>query len=298
VAATFAVLTKVGVYALIRLWTLMFAGGPLAGFGADVVLGFGVATTLLAAFGMLAAQRAAEQASWAVILSAGTLLAAVGLADERTLGSSLFYLIPSTIAASLFFLLVDILQRWRAGATVVDEAPFLNAALELEDVNLDDEGEPLVALPFPASTALLALAFLACALLVAGLPPLPTFIGKLGMLSAALDLRGTRSSGDARIWIFIATLLISGALALLALVRTGIQSFWAEPPRERLAVRAAEGVSVVGLLSVAILLVVAAGPAMDFANATARALHQRSSYVETVLGARARQAEPHTKVSP
>jgi len=298
VAAMFAILTKVGVYAVLRLWTLMFAGGPLAGFGADVILVFGVVTTLLASLGMLATHRGPEQASWAVIVSAGTLLSAVGLGGARALGSALFYLIPSTIAASLLFLLADIVQRWRAGASVVDEAPFLNAALEAEDINLDDEGEPLVALPFPGSTVLLGVAFLACALLVAGLPPMPGFIGKLGMLSAAIADSGARTKGHARIWIFVATLLASGVLVLLALMRTGIQNFWAEPQRERPHIRAAEGISILGLLGAALALTIAAGPAITASNAAARSLYERSSYIEAVLGARVRPMTTRGAVSP
>src|SRR5690348_6214973 len=144
VAAMFAILTKVGVYALIRLSTLMMAVGPVAGFGSDVLLGAGVVTVLLAALGTAGSQSPSVQASWVVVVSAGTLLCALGLRDEKVLGSSLFYLVPSTIASSVLFLLVDIIQRWRAGATVVDEAPFLNPALESEDISLDEVGEPLL----------------------------------------------------------------------------------------------------------------------------------------------------------
>jgi multicomponent K+:H+ antiporter subunit D len=284
VAAMFALLTKVGVYALVRLWTLMFAGGPLAGFGADVLLACGVLTSLLAAAGMLGAQRAAVQASWAVVVSAGTVLAACGLADEKALGSGLFYIVPSTIASSALFLLIDVIERWRAGATIVDEAPFLNAALEDEDINLDAGGKPLVALPFPASTALLGLAFLICTLLIAGLPPLPTFLAKLGMLSAAIGSAGG-AAGDVRTWTFVAAVLTSGLLALVALTRTGIHTFWTDAQRSRPRIRAAEGVPVVALLAVTLGLVVAAGPALALANAAARSLYDRSAYVEAVLRA-------------
>ncbi len=284
VAAMFAVLTKVGVYALIRLWTLMFADGPLAGFGADVVLGFGVVTALLAALGMLASHSAAAQAPWAVIVSAGTLLAALGMGDEQVLGNALFYLVPSTLASSVLFLLVDVVQRWRAGATLVDEAPFLNEALESEDINLDDEGEPLVALPFPGSTALLALSFVVCTLLLAGLPPLPTFLGKLGMLEAVLGAQA-EAGPDLRSWLFAASLLTSGLLVLVALMRTAIRVFWAETGRERPRLRASEGLPIVGLLGLTGLLVVAAGPAMSLAHQAAHALYDRSAYIEAVLQA-------------
>jgi multicomponent K+:H+ antiporter subunit D len=286
VSAFFAVLTKVGVYALVRLWTLMFAGGPLAGFGADVVLGFGVVTALFASGALLASYSAAAQASWAVVISAGTLLSALGMRDERVLGGGLFYLVPSTIACSALFLLVDVIKRWRVGATVVDEAPFLNAALESEDLNLDDEGAPLVTMPFPGSTAVLALLFLACTLLVAGLPPLPTFLGKLDMLATAL---ASHANVGARTWIFIAALLVPGLLALLALLRTGIRTFWTEAAQHaRPRVRAAEGVPILALLGVAGALVVVAGPAMQFADDAARSLYERTAYIEAVLGARVR----------
>jgi multicomponent K+:H+ antiporter subunit D len=298
VAAMFALLTKVGVFALVRRWTLMFARGPHAGFGADVLLACGVVTALLAAVGMLASQAAAAQTAWAIVVSAGTLLAAVGLGNETVLGSALFYIVPSTIASSVLFLLIDLVQRWQAGATIVDEAPFLNAALEDQDINLDDEGRPLVALPFPASTALLGLAFMACTLLLAGLPPLPTFLGKLGMLSAAIGAPGAYADGGLRLCAFVGALLVSGMLALIALMRTGIATFWAEPQRGRPSVRASEGLPIVALLAVTGLLVVTAGPAVTLANAAARSLYDRSAYVAAVLEAPVREPPSRSAVAP
>ncbi len=283
-AAIFAVLTKVGVYALVRLWTLMFAGGPLAGFGADGLLGFGLVTAVLAALGMLATQRLAHQAAAGIVVSAGTLLAALGLGEEAVLGNALFYLLGSALGSSVLFLLVDLIERWRAGATVVDEAPFLGPTLEDEDVNLDDEQEPLVALPFPASTALLGFAFLGCALLVCGLPPLSTFLGKLGMLSAALRLRAD-GEVSARSWLFTAVLLSTSLISLLALTRTGIRTFWSSLQRQPPRVRAAEGLPVVALLCACAALTLAAGPVMDVAAAAARSLYDRQRYIDAVLGA-------------
>lgn len=285
VAALFAVLTKVGVYALVRLWTLMFAGGPLAGFGADGLLAFGGVTLLLGALGMLGSQQLAVQAAFGVVVSAGTLLAALGLGQETVLGSAVFYLVGSTLASCVFFLLIDLIERWRAGATLVDEAPFLSATLETQEVNLDDEEAPLVALPFPTSTALLGLAFVACALLISGLPPLPTFIGKLGMLSAALAMREEAGAVPVRSWLFVGVLLGSGLLTLTALVRTGIRTFWPQLRRAPPGVRAAEGLPVVALLAACGALTLAAGPTMEFARVTARSLYDRRAYIDAVLGA-------------
>ena len=143
-------------------------------------------------------------------------------------------------------------------------------------------------MPFPASTAALALAFLACTLLLAGLPPLPTFIGKAAMLSAAMGSLVAHSNGDGRVWLFSAALLASGLLVLVSLMRTGIRIFWAEAERDRPRIRASEGVPLLALLGLTGALVVAAGPALSLANAAARSLFERRPYIEAVLGARPR----------
>jgi multicomponent K+:H+ antiporter subunit D len=77
--AIFAILTKVGVYALLRVSNLMFGVGPLAGFAADGLLIFGLGTALLASLGMLASHRLAAQVAWGVVVSAGSMVAAVGM---------------------------------------------------------------------------------------------------------------------------------------------------------------------------------------------------------------------------
>ena len=281
VAAVFALLTKVGVYALVRLSTLLFAGGPLAGFGSEGLFAFGLITAALAALGMLASNGLAVQVSWGVIVSAGTLLAALGLGDESALGSAIFYLVASVLATGAFFLLADLIERWKAGATIVEAAPFLTATLEADEVNLDDEEHPLVGTPINASTALLGLAFMACALLVSGLPPLPTFLGKLGMISAALAFDTLRP----RPWIFVGVVLGCGLLALAALARTGIRTFWSSERREPPSVRAAEALSVVAILLLCGIMTVTAGPMMDVARATAHSLHDPAQYIRTVLAA-------------
>jgi hypothetical protein len=79
-AAVFAILTKVGVYAVLRLWTLCFrrSAGASAGFGAPVLVWGGVATLAFGAIGMLASQQLARVAGYSVIASSGTLIAAIG----------------------------------------------------------------------------------------------------------------------------------------------------------------------------------------------------------------------------
>ena len=85
VAALFVILTKVGVYAVLRLWTLCFpaSAGPSALFGADVLVWGGVATLTFGAVGMMASQRLSRLAGFSIITSAGTLLAAIGFDVAR-----------------------------------------------------------------------------------------------------------------------------------------------------------------------------------------------------------------------
>ncbi len=271
-AALFAILTKVGVYALVRTSALFAAGGAPSAPGADVLFAFGTATAVLAALGMLGTHRLPHQAGLSVVVSAGTLLAALGLGREAT-GGALYYLASSVLSASALFLLIDLVERWQnTGTTLQEPAPFLTPALERSEVNLDDEEEPLVGVPFPGSVAFLGLAFLACTLLVAGLPPLSSFVGKVLMLTGALGARAG-AAVPGRVWIFLGVLLGTGLVTLVALTRTGIRTFWAgsrDAPRPQ--IRLAEGLPIVLLLGASLGLALGAGPVSRYATEAARAL--------------------------
>ena len=114
-AAVFAVLTKVGVYAVLRLWTLCFpaGAGASAGFGGDVLVWGGLATLAFGSVGMLASQQLARLAGYSVIASSGTLIAAIGFDAPALSGGALFYLASSTLAGCALFLLVELLERTR-----------------------------------------------------------------------------------------------------------------------------------------------------------------------------------------
>ena len=198
VAALFALMTKVGVYALLRLSTLIFSAdaGPSAHFGADVLLYGGLATGTFGALGLMASLRLARIAGFSILVSSGTLLAATGIGAESVTASALFYLMSATPAASALFLLVELVERpgvagERRRLPDVDVEPD-------EDTNLDDDQEALVGRAFPGSQALLGLAFIACALNVAGLPPLSGFVAKVALSSALLSNESSGASGSTR----------------------------------------------------------------------------------------------------
>lgn len=299
VAALFALMTKLGVYAILRLWTLLFGldAGASAQFGALWIIGAGLLTMGFGAIGMLGSQRLGHLAGYAALLSSGTVLAATGFGQNMLTAGMLYYLPGSTLAISALFLLGDVLDRWRSpenGAEPYqpkeEEAPFLNAALEYKlHGNLDENEQIIVGRPIPAATAFVGLAFLACTLMLSGMPPLSGFVGKFAMLSALLNPLGLVASagyGPGVIgWTFMVMLIGCGFLALTALVRAGIAHFWSARERRPLRLGATEGVPIGALVLCCVALAVAAGPALRYTQTAANALHAPQAYVQAVLGA-------------
>jgi multicomponent K+:H+ antiporter subunit D len=129
--------------------------------------------------------------------------------------------------------------------------------------------------------AFLGLAFMACGLTVAGLPPLPGFVGKFSMLSALLTGGAVSKAG----WTFFALLLAGGLLALLAVSRAGVRGFWtprAQPPRLLLT----ETLPIAWLVGLLLLLTVCAGPALRYTQAAADALYAPRGYIGAVVTTR------------
>ncbi len=300
VGALFAIMTKVGVYAILRLWTLVFSSeaGASALFGGLWLIGGGMVTMAFGAIGMLGSQRLGHLAGYAAIVSSGTLLAAMGFGQNGLTAGMLYYLPSSTLAVCALFLLSDVIDRWRNSDDSADPyepradaAPFLNAELVPTDgTNLDDDEEVLVGRAIPAAAAFVGLSFMACTLLIAGLPPLSGFVGKVTMLTALLNPLGLGSSAGLRPgwvgWTFMAVLIASGLLALIALSRAGIRHFWAAHDRPTPQLRVLEGLPIAALLAACIGLTFAAAPAMRFTQATADALHAPDTYVRAILSAK------------
>jgi multicomponent K+:H+ antiporter subunit D len=125
-------------------------------------------------------------------------------------------------------------------------------------------------------------------LLVAGLPPFPSFVGKFAMLSGALGA-GSDGTISSRSWAFVALAIGTGLLSLIAMTRAGIRTFWAEQTHEGPRIRIAEGLPIVVLLAACLGLTVAAGPVSDYARDAAQALYGPPAGVDA---ARVGAAEP------
>ena len=280
-AAFFAILTKVGVYIVLRVWLLLFGedAGVSAGFGGPVLVAGGMATLAFGTIGVLASQDLGRIASYALIVSAGTLLAAIGAGGVALAGAALYYLVASTLGAAALFLLVELLERGRslgAGVLAVTAEAFRERRYEPEDLDVDEEEEPGVAIP--ATMALLSLGFAGAALVLAGLPPLAGFVGKLAMLHALLEIDPIPPTS----WAMVAMLVVSGLATLIGLARAGVRRFWADPG-EAPRVRVFEMAPILVLLALAGWLTVSAGGAIRYFDDAARALHAPGGYVRSVL---------------
>ncbi|NGN41774.1 monovalent cation/H+ antiporter subunit D [Mesorhizobium sp. CGMCC 1.15528] len=276
VAAIFAILSKVGVYVILRLSLLLFGvdAGATAGFGSSWLLFGGMATIAFGAIGVLASQAMGRLAGFYVLVSSGTLLAAIGMASVSVTSGALYHMVSSTLAISAFFLLIELVERAQDPAANV-----LAVTMEAYGDDMDEEEAPEeVGLAIPGTLAVLGLCFVGCALLLAGLPPLSGFIAKFALLTAMIG-----GNENAAMWVLAALLLLSGLSAMIAMTRAGIRTFWAPIEGTVPRVRVSEIVPVGFLLVLCLVLTVQGGSVMRYMDATAQSLHTPMNYVRAVM---------------
>ncbi|NPD14172.1 monovalent cation/H+ antiporter subunit D [Xinfangfangia sp. D13-10-4-6] len=275
VAAIFSVMTKVGVYVILRLSMLIFGlgAGESAGFGADVLVWGGMATMLFGVFGVLGSQGLGRMAAHLVLISSGTVLSAIGLAlmggGTVLLSGALYYMVSSTLATTMLFLLIEPMTREQGGI-----AAMLALTADAYGLDADEEDEEEGGLAIPGTMTILGLCFGVCVIVLASLPPLSGFIGKVAMLSGMLGVGALPGWVS---WPFLAVLMLSGFATLLGLVRIGIQTFWAsdsKPPK----VLAMEFAPLILLVSIIVAITLRGDAVLRYTDATARALHDPLIY--------------------
>jgi multicomponent K+:H+ antiporter subunit D len=264
VAALFAIMTKVGVYTIARVYTLVFGddGGVAAQVAWPWLPVFALGTLALATVGALAATRMRTLAAYIVIASAGTLLLAIGLGTVAGVAAAVFYMVNSTLVAAALFLLVDRISRMRG--------------------ELRDRLRPA---PLPqrgwASSGVL---YAVVAISAAGMPPLAGFLGKGFVLDAARDSPLTGAA-----W---AVILVSSLGIVIAMARAGTTLFWAgqdEAVRDAVAgpkPMPGHRIALAWLVILVIANAVFAGRLAQYAQSTARQLIERRPYIAAVLGSR------------
>lgn len=288
VASIFAILTKVGACIVLRLSLLLFGdqAGASTQFGGEWLLMGGIATVIFGAIGSLASQDMGRLAAFSVLVSSGTVLTAIGMGQVGVTSGALFYLVSSTLGLGAFFLLIELVERGREpGADV------LAVTRELYGEESELEVSVEVGIAIPATMGILGLAFIGCALVISGLPPLSGFLAKFALLTAALNPHG--GAVPAAAWILLVVLILSGLAALIAMTRAGIRVFWASSERSVPRVRLIEMAPVAILLVLCALQTVQAGPIMRFMQTTAESLHDSKSYIRGVLGPTAGRISPN-----
>lgn len=288
-AAVFAILSKVGIYALLRVYLLLFGseGGWTASFGEEWLLFGGIATLAYGTLGILAARTLSRIAGYCVIISSGTLLGTIGAGEGAVIGGVLFYLVSSTLGISAFYLLLELVERREAEASVrtVVEPVFQDEYTGARAAEEEDE----VGIVIPATIAILGGGFMFCALLLAGLPPLSGFIAKFAIIHGLLNLQQTIPSA---IGLLVALLIISGMATLVATTRAGIDLIWTPSDKPPPPLKIAEALPVGFLLLVCLGLMIFAGPVMRYMERTGQSLQDRQGYINAVLGAERVATEP------
>jgi len=283
VAGVFAIMTKVGIYALLRLGLLLSGAGEAADgvFGrlwGEWMFYIGIATLVFGGVGMLATQQTERMAGYAVILSSGTLLAALGMPGATLTAPALFYLTVSVLTMGAFFPLLEMVERTQTfGADLL--------AVSLEAFDLDDPEAPnhsddVVGVTIPTAMAFLGMSFVACALLITGLPPMSGFVAKFSLLSAAVQAAATDT---VHAWVLIAAVLLSGLAGVIALCRTGIRLFWNVDEIIVPKLKPSEAAPVAALLLACVGLSFWAGTVIQYFDDTAHYLSNPALYIDAVL---------------
>jgi len=258
-AALFAIMTKVGAYAILRLHGLIFGpeAGPAASLFTPWLVPLGLATIVVATLGVLSSRELRRLLAHLVVLSAGTLILTFGLDSELATSSALYYASNSTLVGGGLFLLADLIARERGEAqALLDRAQTTR------------------------SPVLLGALFFVGAVAIAGLPPLAGFVAKLYILQSAF-------SHPQAAWVF-SVVLGSGLLVVVALSGAGSQLFWRTGDAPAVGVRTTrlQAFAAALLLSSAVVLMVGAGAATAFTKATAAQLGDRAAYIHAVMANR------------
>jgi multicomponent K+:H+ antiporter subunit D len=261
VAALFVIMTKVGIYALLRVATIGLSAVP---FTADLLhpwmAWLAIGTIAVGCFGLLAATSLGLIVANLVLVSGGTLLIGVADLGAGAIAALLYYLVQTTLVTAGLFLLADALARQRG-----------------------DARDSLVDGPRLASLTVLGAAYLVFGAAAAGAPPLSGFLAKTMVMQSL--------QGAALGMVVWTALLVSGLIAALVLARAASVYFW-EPGAAGIAdkpavvYRPASGLSVaLALLAASVVAVtIAAGPVSAYARATAEQLLRREAYVPAVIG--------------
>ena len=264
VAALFAIMTKVGVYSMMRVYTLIFGdeAGELSHIAQTWMWWFAMATIAMGGVGVLASKDLRKLTANLVIVSVGTLVALVAVQTIEATSAAIYYLVHSTLVTAALFLLADLIGRQRG-----------------------DVADRITAGPAVAQPRLLGVCFLVAAIAVIGMPPLSGFIGKVWLLKATLDAEYT--------FVFWPLYLLVSLAILLSVAKAGSTVFWhhqdsliesnATDSVEQSRVHPAQLAALIILISGAPLMTIFAGPLSEYAIGAASQLHDFNNNIKIIL---------------
>ena len=242
--------TKVGVYALARVFTTAFA--EVRALPAEVLVVFGVTSMLVGVLGAVAQTEIRRLLSFHIVSQIGYLVFGVALFTVAGLAGAVVYLVHYTIVKCALFLVGGMGER-------------LGGASDLKKLG------GLARL----SPALAALFFVA-GISLAGLPPTSGFFGKFILLSAGIE---------AERWVGVAIGFVAGLLTLFSMMKIWTMAFWGEPATVSAPSPPRLQLVAVGLLvSFSVTLSAGAAPLYAYALATAEQMLDTPGYVRAVLG--------------
>lgn len=278
VTAVFAgLLTKVGVYAIIRAHSLLFPGGAMD----RIMLVAALLTMLVGIFGAIAQSDIKRLLSFTLVSHIGYMVFGISLSSALGMAGAIYYVAHHIVVQTTLFLVVGLIER-QAGASTLQRLGGLAAA-----------------------SPLLALVFFVPALNLGGIPPFSGFIGKVALLEAGSQ------DGSILAWTLVGGSVVTSLLTLYVMARVWTKAFWrprADAPEGNLSAAAPSalldggedidyadrddvGRMPVGMLiptgaliAVGLTLTVLAGPIFGYSERAADEVLDRGQYISAVLG--------------
>ncbi|WP_286219389.1 Na+/H+ antiporter subunit D [Paraoerskovia sediminicola] len=252
VTAVFAgLLTKVGVYAIIRTQTLLFPDGRVD----TVLLVLALLTMIVGILGAVAQNDIKRLLSFTLVSHIGYMVFGIALATEAGMSAAIFYVVHHITVQTTLFLVVGLVER-RGGSTSLDRLGGLARAA-------------------PG----LAILFFVPAMNLAGIPPLSGFLGKVGLLE-----EGARQ-GTPLVWVLVVGSVVTSLLTLYAIVKAWNKAFWQTPPADLPPVRLPRAMvgPTTALVVLGVGITVVAGPLYSYSERAAATLMDGTSYVDAVF---------------
>lgn len=281
VTAVFAgLLTKVGVYAIIRAHSLLFPGGSMD----NVLLVAGLATMVMGILGAIAQSDIKRLLSFTLVSHIGYMVFGIALSSQLGMSGAIYYVAHHILVQTTLFLVVGLIER-QAGASTLERLGGLAAA-----------------------SPLLAFVFVVPALNLGGIPPFSGFIGKVALLEAGSQ------SGSVLAWMLVGGSVVTSLLTLYVIARVWTKAFWRarkdapeghlsggaptvllDDPEDSVDIEFVDrddvGRMPIGMLvptgaliAVGLALTVAAGPIFAYSDRAAAEVLDRGQYISAVLG--------------